>query len=277
MTRNDRDKAAQFPEVVKALAALSRNGERALVLDGEIVARRGKSLARFQDLQARIGQTSKTIIAGHARDNPATLVVFDVLLVDGVPLLTEPWTERRKHLESLLKGKIPAGLQLGDATTGSGATLLKKAQREGWEGIMAKRVDSTYTPDTRTKDWRKIKIEGRQEFVVGGWTEPRRSRQHIGSLLLGYWKGDELIYAGHVGGGFTQETLRSTHALLAPLERKSSPFATKVDTNEEAHWTTPKVIVEVKFNEWTADGKLRQPIFLGVRDDKDPKSIVRET
>jgi bifunctional non-homologous end joining protein LigD len=277
MTRNDRDKSAQFPEVVEALSALSDHGERSFVLDGEIVARRGKSLARFQDLQARIGQTSKTIIAGHARNNPATLVAFDVLLIDGDALIMKPWSERRERLETLLKGKLKPGLQLGETITGGGEKLLARAKRAGWEGIMAKRIDSTYTPDVRTRDWRKLKIEGRQEFVVGGWTEPRRSRQHIGSLLLGYWQDGKLIYAGHVGGGFTQETLRSTHALLEPLERKSSPFADEVDTNETAHWTTPKIVVEVKFNEWTADGKLRQPIFLGVRDDKDPKTIVRET
>jgi bifunctional non-homologous end joining protein LigD len=277
MTRNDRDKAAQFPEVVEALIALSGTNERAFVLDGEIVARKGKSLARFQDLQSRIGQTSKTIIANHARNNPATLVAFDLLLVDGKPLIGQPWTERREALESLLEGDLEPGLQLGEAVVGSGAKLMTRAKRGGWEGIMAKRADSAYVPDTRTRDWLKLKIEGRQEFVVGGWTEPRRSRQHIGSLLLGYWKDGDLMYAGHVGGGFTQETLRSTHSLLAPLERKSSPFADDVDTNEPAHWTTPKVVVEVKFNEWTAEGKLRQPIFLGVRDDKDPKTIVRES
>jgi bifunctional non-homologous end joining protein LigD len=141
---------------------------------------------------------------------------------------------------------------------------------------MAKQTSSPYTPGVRTKYWLKLKIEGRQEFVVGGWTEPRKSRSHIGSLLVGYYKGDDFIYAGHVGGGFTEEGLGEMYALLKPLEQKTSPFSEEPDTNEPAHWVKPKVIVEVKFNEWTDEGKLRQPVYLGVRDDKDPRSVGRE-
>lgn len=275
MTRNDHDKAAQFPEIVDALVDLSRGREHAFVLDGEIVARKGRSLARFQDLQGRIGQTSKSIIAGYARKTPATLVVFDALLVDGAPLLEKPWSERRASLESLLPEKLPAAIRLAE-TAKNGERLLEKARTAGWEGIMAKRIDAPYKPGVRTPDWRKIKVEGRQEFVVGGWTEPRRSRQHIGALLLGYYIGDDLMYAGHVGGGFSNETLESTYKILSKLETKTSPFAVDVDENEPAHWVKPKIVVEVKFNEWTSDGKLRQPIFLGVRDDKNPRDIVRE-
>jgi bifunctional non-homologous end joining protein LigD len=141
---------------------------------------------------------------------------------------------------------------------------------------MAKRTDAPYHPGERSRDWLKLKIEGRQEFVVGGWTEPRRSRPHLGALLVGYWYGDALRYAGHVGGGFSHDELRAMHKRLAPLARKTSPFADDVETNETPHWVTPRLVVEVKFNEWTADGRLRQPVYRGVRDDKDPRSVRRE-
>jgi bifunctional non-homologous end joining protein LigD len=121
-----------------------------------------------------------------------------------------------------------------------------------------------------------LKIEHRQEFVVGGWTEPRNTREHIGAILLGYFDGDRFIYVGHTGGGFTRAGLKDMYHRLAPLERKTAPFVQPPRTNERAHWTRPEVVVEVKFNEWTADGKLRQPIFLGVRDDKDARDVGLE-
>src|SRR6185503_16394166 len=136
---------------------------------------------------------------------------------------------------------------------------------------MAKRAESPYRPGERSRDWLKLKIEARQEFVVGGWTEPRNSRTHMGALLIGYWEGGELKYAGHVGGGFTQAGLGEMYARLKPLERKTSPFNEEPDTNEKPHFVKPEIVVEVKFNEWTTDGHLRQPIFLGIRDDKDAK------
>jgi bifunctional non-homologous end joining protein LigD len=154
--------------------------------------------------------------------------------------------------------------------------MLARARRDGWEGIIAKRTDSTYDPGVRSRQWLKLKVEHRQEFVVGGWTEPRNTREHIGALLLGYFKGDRLQYVGHTGGGFTRAGLRDMHGRLSRLERKTSPFIAPPRTNERAHWARPEVVVEVKFSEWTADGKLRQPIFLGVRDDKDARDVGRE-
>jgi bifunctional non-homologous end joining protein LigD len=145
---------------------------------------------------------------------------------------------------------------------------------------MAKRVDATYRPGARSRDWRKLKVERRQEFVVGGWTEPRRTRPHLGALLLGYHDdAGRLVYAGHAGGGFTHEGLRTMRARLERLERlarRTSPFAEPPDANETVHWVRPSVVVEVRFNEWTADGRLRQPIVLGVRDDKEARDVVRE-
>jgi bifunctional non-homologous end joining protein LigD len=128
----------------------------------------------------------------------------------------------------------------------------------------------------RSREWLKLKVEFRQEFVVGGYTEPRNTREHLGAILLGYFDGDDLVYVGHTGGGFNRESLAAMARRLKRLERKSSPFSTAVRTNEKAHWVRPEVVVEVKFNEWTADNRLRQPIFLGVRDDKDPRQVTRE-
>jgi bifunctional non-homologous end joining protein LigD len=154
--------------------------------------------------------------------------------------------------------------------------MLARARRDGWEGVIAKRTDSPYQPGVRSKAWLKLKVEHRQEFVVGGWTEPRNTREHIGALLLGYFDGGRFKYVGHTGGGFTREGLREMHRRLTRLERKTPPFEHPPRTNERAHWTPPEVVVEVKFNEWTADGKLRQPIFLGVRDDKPAREVGRE-
>jgi bifunctional non-homologous end joining protein LigD len=154
--------------------------------------------------------------------------------------------------------------------------MLEKARKQGWEGVIAKRVDSRYEPGNRSRDWLKLKIEFRQEFVVGGYTEPRNSREHIGAILLGYFDKDRFIYAGHTGGGFSRQGLHDMYRLIKPLERKTPPFAETPKTNEKAHWVEPKVVVEVKFSEWTADRRLRQPIFLGVRDDKDAREVSVE-
>ena len=154
--------------------------------------------------------------------------------------------------------------------------MLARARAAGWEGIIAKRTNAPYQPGIRSRDWLKLKLEFRQEFVVGGWTEPRNTRQHIGALLLGYYDHGRLIYAGNMGGGFDNAGLAKMAGILAPLGRKSSPFEETPRQREPVHWVTPKVIVEVKFNEWTSDGKLRQPIYVGTRDDKDPRTVKRE-
>jgi bifunctional non-homologous end joining protein LigD len=275
-TRNGIDKARQFPEVVEALAKVVARTREPFVLDGEIVARDGEKLGRFQALQGRVHEQDETTIAGSAQTKPAVLVAFDLLLRGKTSLVNEPWTARREALEALLKKPLPDALQLGDSWRGDGPALLDKARKNGWEGILAKRVDAPYALGARSRDWRKLKVEARQEFVVGGWTEPRRSRAHIGAILLGYWDGDRLVYAGHTGAGFTHQGLADMYALLHRRERKTSPFAETPRTNEQAHWTRPDVVVEVKFNEWTNDGRLRQPVFLGARDDKDPGDVRRE-
>ncbi|HEX5075165.1 MAG TPA: DNA ligase D [Gemmatimonadaceae bacterium] len=276
ITRNGKDKSHQFPEVTAGIRALALRRKRPFVLDGEIVAFAGDAPARFQALQGRMHLQGATDIASQVASTPAALIAFDLLVDGDTVLLDQPWSVRRKRLERFIGARPPKGVRLGDSAPGDGEKLLARARRDGWEGIIAKRVDSTYQPGARSRDWLKLKVEFRQEFVVGGYTEPRNTREHLGAILLGYFDGDDLVYVGHTGGGFTRESLAAMAKRLKRLERKSSPFSTPVRTNEKAHWVRPEVVVEVKFNEWTADGRLRQPIFLGVRDDKDPRDVTRE-
>lgn len=276
LTRNGNDKAAQFPEVVEEVRALAAELQRDLVLDGEVVALVGEGIGRFQALQARMHETGKHTIAAHARDAPAALIVFDVLVDGGEVLIGEPWNRRRERLEELLSDGETRHLRLAESGA-DGAAMLERAEREGWEGVIAKRTRSKYAPGKRSREWLKLKIDHRQEFVVGGWTEPKGSRAHFGALLLGYYdEAGDLIYAGHTGSGFSADTLEQVSKRLKRRARKTPPFAERPKTNTPAHWTTPKVVVEVKFTEWTTDGMLRHPIFLGVRDDRDPQEVRRE-
>jgi bifunctional non-homologous end joining protein LigD len=276
ITRNAKDKTKQFPEIIADLKKLPGKTGRNLVLDGEIVALTDGEPARFQELQSRMHVENALSIKRLVKDLPAAFIVFD-LLVDGDDVLVnESWSDRRARLEKRLGRKRLPAIRLGE-TSDDPEAMLRAAQEHGWEGIMAKRLESPYRPGIRSKDWLKLKLERRQEFVVGGYTEPRNSRQHIGALLLGYYNDDsEFIYAGHTGGGFTRQSLSEMYDRLRALERKTSPFSRTPKTNERPHWVKPEVVVEVRFNEWTNEGKLRQPVFLGVREDKEAGEVRRE-
>ena len=277
LSRNGNSKTAQFPEIVAALAGLSRARRKPFVLDGEIVALDGDTPARFQQLQSRMHATDRAAIAAHRDERPVAYVVFDVLLDGDEALIHEAQHVRRAHLLQLLIPPVPHVLRVSDSLEGDATTLLAEARARGWEGVIAKRKDAPYEPGKRSRAWLKLKVEQRQEFVVGGYTEPRNSRQHLGAILLGYYDDNgDLVYAGHTGGGFSRRTLTDMHRRLTALERKTSPFVRQPRTNEKAHWVRPRIVVEVKFNEWTTDGKLRQPIFVGIRDDKDPGDVRRE-
>jgi bifunctional non-homologous end joining protein LigD len=277
LSRNGNSKTTQFPEIVSALAGLSRARKKPFVLDGEIVAMEDGEPARFQQLQSRMHATDRAHIAARRDDTPVAYVVFDVLLDGDEALINEAQHVRRAHLLQLLIPPVPHVLRVSDSLSGRPSALLKKARAMGWEGVIAKRKDALYEPGKRSRAWLKLKIEQRQEFVVGGYTEPRNSRQHLGAILLGYHDdAGNLVYAGHTGGGFSRATLTDMYRRLRAIERKTCPFVKQPRTNEQAHWVRPCVVVEVKFNEWTADGKLRQPIFVGIRDDKDPASVTRE-
>ncbi len=287
ITRNGNDKARQFPEIVRSLAELGVREGQSFTLDGEIVALVHGDVARFQALQSRMHLKGASDIAVATEHMPAALVAFDLLALGRADLTGKSWKERRKSLENFLDelptakracaaDAVAAHLRL-TATRRGGAAMLTRAKKQGWEGIIAKRTDAVYLPGVRSDAWLKLKIDFEQEFVVGGFTAPRKSRENIGALLLGYYDSrGRLIYVGHMGGGFTRAGLRAMHQKLVPLIRKTTPFATEPSTNEPATWVRPTVVVEVKFNEWTADGKLRQPIFLGVRDDKPAREVTHE-
>jgi len=277
ISRNGIDKTRQFPEVADALRTLHKRVRRPFVADGELVALHDGAPARFQALQGRMHVEDTDAIAGHRSASPTALILFDMLVDGKASLVTEPWRVRRNHLVALLHppGRSDA-LRLSD-TASDGAAMLRDAQAHGWEGVIAKRADAPYEVGRRSRAWLKLKLEKRQEFVVGGWTEPRKSREYIGALLLGFYdRGGALIYAGHTGTGFTRKSLLEMYRLLRKHEQARSPFRDTPRTNEAAHWVRPSVVVEVKFNEWTAEGKLRQPVFLGVRDDKSPREVVQE-
>jgi bifunctional non-homologous end joining protein LigD len=276
ITRNGKDKARQFPEIVAALKKLASLSRRSLVLDGEIVALIDGEPARFQELQSRMHVKESHMIERRSSSTPAAIVLFDILMDGDEVLIKEPWSERRARLVKRVGKRVSKQLRITESVQSDGKKMLEKARRQGWEGIIAKRVDSLYEPGSRSRNWLKLKIEFRQEFVVGGYTEPRNSREHIGALLLGYFDRGRFIYVAHTGGGFTRQGLEEMYRRLKPLERKTSPFEETPKTNEKAHWVKPEVVVEVKFSEWTADRRLRQPIFLGMRDDKDSKEVGLE-
>ena len=286
ITRNGKDKSTQFPELILALRELAKRAGRTLLLDGEVVARakrkrRGAApvASEFQQLQARMHLKDHDEILRLAVEAPTTLALFDVLRDGRTDLLSKPWRERRERMEALFDeaGDPEDPTLVLSETSARGTTMLTRARRAGWEGIIAKRTDARYRPGVRSDDWLKLKLLFRAEFVVGGFTEPRKTRPYFGALLLGaYDDAGQLVYVGHTGGGFSRETLADMYARLERIERRSSPFAEAPRTNEKAHWVSPKVVVEVKFAEWTSDRLLRQPIFLGVRDDKAARDVTLE-
>jgi bifunctional non-homologous end joining protein LigD len=281
ITRNGHDKCRQFPEIADCLRDMGKKLGRSLVLDGEVVALDASGQpARFQDLQGRMHLLDESSVSHRSGEAPAAFIAFDIL-VDGNELLLEHlWDDRRARLERVMKNLSSAArrvLRLSDATYGSAEPLIARASEQGWEGIMAKQRDCPYEPGRRVRHWRKVKIENQQELVIGGWTEPRNSRKHFGALLLGYYdSAGQLVYAGHTGTGFSDRVLDEVYRKLHAVERRESPFSGTPKTNQRAHWTAPKYVAEIRFNEWTSGGLLRQPVFLGLRDDKDPRAVVRE-
>ena len=195
-------------------------------------------------------------------------------LLIGVDDVREVPLERRK---SLLKGNMRAGISsvlFSSHILRDGVKLFEKARRQGTEGIIAKRRASTYRSG-RSRDWLKIKVISSQEFVICGWTEPSGSRRHFGALLLGVFDRGTLIYAGHVGTGFDERTLAALHAKFARLVARRCPIPAVPKVNAPVHWLKPTLVAEVKFGEWTREGVLRQPVFVGLREDKRPKECVR--
>ncbi len=275
-SRRGNDKTAQFPEIVRALERLARRLKASVLLDGEIVAldETGEP-AGFQRLQGRIHLTAPREIGGRALTQPVALIAFDALRDGEEDLRSLPLTARRARLERVLGNAGSTVLRLSEFVPGDGRALYRRALAHGWEGLIAKRLDSRYHSGRRTPDWRKVKLVHRQECVVGGWTDPRGSRGHFGALLLGVWEGSALRYIGHTGTGFGQRELGRVAALLAERATDVCPFQTRPRTNERPHWVRPELVAEIAFTEWTADGKLRHPIYLGLREDVAVGSVRR--
>ena len=274
LTRNDREVAATYPE----LAGLAHQlRDHRMILDGEVVAFDEAGRPSFGELQARMHVRAP----GRALLDrvPVSLLVFDLLHVDGTSLVGAPYDERRSALEELdLAGDRWA---VPPAFDGQGAEALAASKAQGLEGVLAKRHDSVYLPGRRSPYWIKVKHVRMQEVVVGGWSPGAGRRQGgIGSLLLGVPDQDgRLVYAGHVGTGFSDRVLADLGTRLRAAERSTSPFADEVPRAhaKDAHWVTPRLVGEVTFSEWTRDGMMRHPSWRGLRPDKDPQDVRRES
>lgn len=271
VSRTGRDITGIYPEIRGLGAALA---SRPAVLDGELVALDADGRPDFQRLQHRMGVGSAAEVRRRMREVPVTYIVFDVLHLDGHSLMEQPYSKRREALEALqLEG--PAW-QTPAHHVGEGSALLAAVTRAALEGVMAKRLDSAYLAGRRSSSWIKIKAQRRQEFVIGGWAEGRAHA--IGALLVGYFDAkppDMLRYAGRVGTGFTQNALTDIENRLRPLEIAATPFSGPV-RGGQVHFVQPVLVCEVAFTEWTRSGTLRHPAFKGLRDDKDPRCVVRE-
>ncbi|HET7529660.1 MAG TPA: non-homologous end-joining DNA ligase [Mycobacteriales bacterium] len=274
LSRNDRDVSTSYPELRAMAEGL---GSRQVVLDGEIVAFDAEGRPSFGALQSRMHVTDASSVRRLAGQTPVTYLVFDVLHLDGRSLLDLPYVDRREILESLeLSGP---SWQTPPWFRGGGAAVLEASKQQGLEGVIAKRLDSRYYAGRRSDCWLKVKNLRTQEVVIGGW-KPGAGRRAgaIGSLLLGVPGDDGLLYAGHVGTGFTDKMLRDLEADLAPLARDASPFAHAVPREHarDARWVSPELVGEVAFSEWTRDGRLRHPAWRGLRPDKSPDEVVKE-
>lgn len=270
-SRNLRDVTASYPEL-STMAALPAG----TVVDGEIVAFDDDGRPSFQRLQSRMN-VSGARTGRHVSRTPVAFVAFDVLYVDGDDVMGRPWTERRALLEGLVP---PTGMLVPSAYREGGQRLLEATRGRRLEGVVAKRVDSTYVPGRRTPAWVKVKNLNRQEFVVGGWLPGAGSRGGtIGALVVGYYESGALRYAGRVGTGFTASELSVLAGLLAPAARADSPFdeppVVPPGVKRSARWTHPELVVEVAFTEWTDSLTLRQPSYKGRRTDKDPTDVTR--
>jgi bifunctional non-homologous end joining protein LigD len=277
-SRTGRDITHAYPELAGLAAAVTTAGASAAVLDGEIVAFGGQSWPSFEALQQRMNISTAAEARMLMRHVPVTYIAFDLLSLNGHRLLDLPYAQRRELLDELgLNGR---NWQAPPAFTGeSGADMLAASVSQGMEGVVAKRLASRYEPGRRSGSWIKVKNVRRQETVVGGWQPGERGRSgQIGSLLIGVYGDTGLAYAGHVGTGFTRQTLQLLAGRLAPLRRDTSPFATEVPPEHArlAVWVEPQLVVEVAFTQWTSAGRLRAPAYKGLRDDKDPAQVVRE-
>jgi bifunctional non-homologous end joining protein LigD len=264
-----------YPQMLDNLKSLPVNR---VIIDGEISALDEKGRSSFQLLQ--IFKSSEGV--------PLVYYAFDLLFLEGKDLRTEPLSARRKLLANLLK-KAPENIRLSDELRGSKDQVLQVAQQFGLEGLVAKKPDSLYESGRRSGAWVKFKLTKSQEFVIGGYTLPEGGRKYFGSLLIGYYGLNGLLFAGRVGTGFSDKVLANLYSKFQKLKAPSCPFVNLPEKTKgrrglgitppvmkRSRWVKPVLVAQVKFSEWTNDGQLRQPVFLGLRTDKQPTEVVRE-
>lgn len=273
---NGRDALTAFPELDAlgpALAPLDA------LIDGEVVALDAGGRPSFERLQQRMHVSSAAEARRRAAVTPVAYVVFDLLRLGGHDLTGRPWHERRRLLEALADD-LPPGVDVARAYD-DGPGLLAAAEERGLEGVVAKRTDAIYVPGSRTRQWIKVKVRRHDELVVGGWSGGAGNREgRLGSLLVGFHArpGDTVLrYGGRVGSGFTGDELDRMARRLAPLASDTCPFDPPPPAlhRRGAHWVRPEVVVEIAYGEWTAEGRLRHPVYLGERVDVEPASVVR--
>jgi bifunctional non-homologous end joining protein LigD len=261
-SRNQLELTSEFPEIA---AALEKVPDGDYALDGEIVVFDPGAVSRFQLLQRR----------GAAAARRARYAIFDCLERDGVSLLKRPLAERRRALEALVPARRGV-LMRSRRLVRNGLEAYRIAKQRDWEGIIAKDEASAYEPGRRSSAWLKVKVRKEAEFVIGGFTPPAGSRSHFGALLLGLFDGDALRYVGKVGAGFSQDSLADLAKRMRALRRETCPFSLPLRA-ARATWVEPRLVAQIAFAEWTADDKLRQPVFLGLRNDKSASECTWST
>src|SRR5437667_11397702 len=276
LSRNQNDLSARFPEIVEAIKNLAA---RECVIDGEVVALDDEGRSSFQLLQAREME---------GRKSPIYFYAFDLLQLDGKSLIGLPLEARKKVLEKLCGG---AGepIRCSGAIGNDAKRLLEEVKRRGLEGIIGKQRDSVYEPGRRSGAWIKLKCVQQQEFVIGGYTPPQGARKHFGAILVGYYENKKLVFAGKVGTGFTAKSLAILYKKFRGEERADCPFVDPPSKQNgqwvqgitpsmmrKMHWVNPVFVCEIKFAEWTRDKKLRAPVFLGLREDKESHDVLKE-
>jgi bifunctional non-homologous end joining protein LigD len=264
-SRNAKDWTAAFPEIVHAIAKLNVTDA---LFDGEIASVLPDGRTSFQSLQkAGVEAARGTIV----------YFIFDLLRLNGERISELPLEQRKDKLRRLLGRRTAGRLRYSAHINGQGEAFFSEACRAGLEGIISKRRDLPYRPG-RHSGWLKTKCVRRQEFVIGGFTDPEGMRAGLGALLIGYYAGERLVFAGKVGTGFTQKSAVDLRKRLDAFEQRTCPFMPEPQgpLRRHAHWVKPVLVCEVEFTEWTGDGKVRHPSFQGIRDDKDARDVVRE-
>jgi bifunctional non-homologous end joining protein LigD len=267
ISRNQKSLNEKYPELVEAFRSQPSDD---FAVDGEIVTFEG-SVTSFAKLQQRMQLVRPPDELRHRI--PVWFYAFDLLYFEGKDLRSLALRERKRLLAEALTFKDPLRFTEHRKTTGE--DYFREACRKGWEGIIAKNGDSPYL-SRRSGEWLKFKCLNQQEFVIGGFTDPQRSRIGFGAILVGFYEAGKLKYAGKVGTGYDTATLRSLHTKLSNIETGTPPFAEDDLPDRGVHWVRPKLVAQIAFGEWTRDGKLRQPRFLGLRDDKEAREVVRE-